>query len=125
MSTVVQQKAGTNNFQGRYAILHPWTGTVACENPVRGRWGGPPRGQQEIAVPATNTAFAQRGKLELASMVTATPQIGTLASNPSQLPIPVRQPHAKGCGCDTGGGSASALGALGVGLLLMRRRRRR
>ena len=32
---------GTNNFQGRYVILHPWTGAIACANPVRGKWGGP------------------------------------------------------------------------------------
>ena len=124
LSTVVEQHAGSNNFQGRYVILHPWTGAIACERPARGRWGGPPRGhEQSIAVPATNTAFAPRGKLELAAMVTATPQIGTLNSSASPLPIPVRQP--KGCGCDAGSGPASAVGALGVGLLLMRRRRRR
>jgi len=26
---------GFNNFQGRYAIRHPWTGPIACEHPVR------------------------------------------------------------------------------------------
>src|SRR5206468_3410740 len=26
--------AGGNNFQGRYAIRHPWTGPIACANPV-------------------------------------------------------------------------------------------
>src|SRR6185312_3062108 len=25
----------TNNFQGRYAIRHPWTGPIACKNPHR------------------------------------------------------------------------------------------
>ncbi|HMY18238.1 MAG TPA: DUF2330 domain-containing protein, partial [Polyangium sp.] len=33
-----------NNFQGRYAIRHAWTGPVACANPRRGIWGGPPGG---------------------------------------------------------------------------------
>ena len=28
-----------NNFQGRYAIRHPWEGAIECDNPVRGRWG--------------------------------------------------------------------------------------
>ena len=42
-------RGGVNNFQGRYVILHPWTGAVACEAPVRGRWGGPPGDAQEIA----------------------------------------------------------------------------
>ncbi len=116
---------GSNNFQGRYVIMHPWTGEVACASPMRGRWGGPPNGQQ-IATPATNTAFAPRGKLELASMVAATPQIGSLASKGSMLPMPVRQPRANGCGCQAQqGGAASAAGALAVGLLVLRRRRRR
>ncbi|MBL0215061.1 MAG: DUF2330 domain-containing protein [Myxococcales bacterium] len=116
---------GSNNFQGRYVIMHPWSGAVACASPNRGRWGGPPNGQQ-IATPATNTAFAPRGKLELASMVAATPQIGTLASKGSMLPMPVRQPRANGCGCQAAGsGAAAGAGALGVGLLLLRKRRRR
>ena len=123
LSTALAQKAGMNSFQGRYVIMHPWTGSVACASPIRGRWGGPPDGQQ-IAVPATSTAFQPRGKLELAAMVTDTPQIGQLASSGSTLPIPVRAPRAKGCGCETGGGPISALGAIGVGLILLRRRRR-
>jgi hypothetical protein len=34
-------KASRNRFQGRYIIRHPWEGDVDCENPRRGRWGGP------------------------------------------------------------------------------------
>jgi hypothetical protein len=59
-----------SNFQGRYAIRHPWKGPIACDKPVRGRWGGPPSGvaaQKTIA--AQNLAFAPRGKLDLAAMV--------------------------------------------------------
>lgn len=33
---------GFNTFQGRYVILHPWTEDIACDDPVRGQWGGPP-----------------------------------------------------------------------------------
>lgn len=29
-------------FQGRYVILNHWKGELACEAPVRGRWGGSP-----------------------------------------------------------------------------------
>ena len=36
--------SSTNNFQGRYAIRHWWTGPIACKNPQRGVWGGPPDG---------------------------------------------------------------------------------
>ncbi|HWN80526.1 MAG TPA: hypothetical protein VNM87_00380, partial [Candidatus Udaeobacter sp.] len=64
--------ASYNNFQARYAVRHPWTGKIYCHDPIRGRWGGPPAGQQQIAagpVAATDLAFAPRGKIELASMV--------------------------------------------------------
>ena len=33
-----------NYFQARYAIRHWWTGKIACKNPQRGVWGGPPDG---------------------------------------------------------------------------------
>ncbi len=32
---------GTNNFQGRYVILHPWTGAVACPSPHARHLGRP------------------------------------------------------------------------------------
>lgn len=35
------QPGPINNFQGRYVILHRWEGKIACEEPIRGRWGGP------------------------------------------------------------------------------------
>ena len=37
-------EASFNNFQARYIIRHRWQGPVECENPVYGRWGGPPAG---------------------------------------------------------------------------------
>ena len=40
-----------NNFQGRYIIRHEWTGAIACENPVRGRWGGPPPASRSPPTP--------------------------------------------------------------------------
>ncbi|HEY0883321.1 MAG TPA: DUF2330 domain-containing protein, partial [Archangium sp.] len=47
-----------NNFQARYAIRYPWTGPVACKNPVYGRWGGPPQGQASAGTQAAkDTAF--------------------------------------------------------------------
>jgi hypothetical protein len=52
---------GQNNFQGRYIIRHPWEGKIACKNPIRGRWGGPPAGQQPPGTgTAANTAFEKR-----------------------------------------------------------------
>ena len=35
------QQAGSNNFQGRYVIRHPWAGPITCNEPRRGIWGGP------------------------------------------------------------------------------------
>jgi hypothetical protein len=43
------QDRGRNNFQGRYAIRHPWTGEIKCKNPVRGVWGGPPQARRAAA----------------------------------------------------------------------------
>jgi uncharacterized protein (TIGR03382 family) len=112
-----------NNFQGRYIILHPWTGAVTCEQPHRGRWGGPPS-QQIATQTATNLAFAPRGKVQLASLVARdVPQIGVMSSGSAQLPTPLR---AHGCGgCQTSGGAAGAFGvAACVGALVLRRRKR-
>ncbi|MCE9575327.1 MAG: MYXO-CTERM sorting domain-containing protein, partial [Deltaproteobacteria bacterium] len=113
-----------NNFQGRYAIRHRWTGAIACEHPMRNRWGGPP-GDQQIAdsapKAATNLAFAPRGQMALPDVVAQpVPELGITPG----VGLPPG-PRAGGCGCatDTGGGGA-ALGAVVVGLALGRRRRR-
>jgi hypothetical protein len=58
-----------NQFQARYAILHPWEGEVDCKKPRRGRWGGPPRGKSNQARAAGDTATAPRGKLSVREMV--------------------------------------------------------
>ncbi len=57
-----------NNFQGRYAIRYPWTGPVACSNPVRGRWGANPNGGASRPTAAQDTAFAPRDR-DLAGFV--------------------------------------------------------
>jgi hypothetical protein len=58
-----QSPYGQNTFQGRYVILHPWEGPIACAEPSRGRWGGPP-GSYDGSPPSTfgggNTAM-ERG----------------------------------------------------------------
>ena len=58
-----------NYFQARYAIRHWWTGPMKCPNPQRGVWGGPPDGNYQGTIAASKTAFAPRGKLQLASMI--------------------------------------------------------
>jgi hypothetical protein len=69
------QPSSTNNFQGRYAVRHAWTGPIACANPHRGVWGGkgPP-------TPARDLAFAPRGKIDLASILhTSVTELGITA----------------------------------------------
>ncbi|HLT35114.1 MAG TPA: DUF2330 domain-containing protein [Enhygromyxa sp.] len=72
-----------NQFQARYIIRHPWTGSVDCENPTRGIWGGPPKDRENKPAPtvARQLATAPRGG-ELASFVTAESQalLGVTAS---------------------------------------------
>jgi len=119
----------TNNFQGRYAIRHVWTGPIACQNPTRGRWGGPPDGSQiaEGTKSATNIAFAPRGKVQLPNLVAQDiPEIAVKAGEP--LPAGAGfQSKPQGCGCATGGIGGAAGGTLFAGflyLVMMRRKRR-
>jgi hypothetical protein len=120
-----------NNFQARYAVRHPWTGKIYCHDPIRGRWGGPPAAQQQIAAgprAATDLAFAPRGKIELASMVLEdVEEIGVTAGG--KRPAGWVDPRAaKGCCGVTGSdGPPWAEGLLVIGAVwlgLVRRRRR-
>jgi hypothetical protein len=143
-----------NNFQGRYAIRHPWTGPIACSNPVRGVWGGPPGGGGDAPPPrpAQDLAFAPRGGVQLASLVRQdVPEIHLKADLPLILPAPPppaqgvdtpqpaplpdeKTPRAQetgGCGAcaatrDPGlaRGAALALAALAAALAARARRRR-
>jgi MYXO-CTERM domain-containing protein len=125
-----------SNFQGRYVIMHPWTGPVQCENPQRGIWGGPTAqvagGPLQVA---TNTAFAPRGGAPLSSFL-AEPVEG-LSNDGQKLPSgPVKEtpfpeiPRRGGCAaCAVEGGpagrTAGALAALaGIFALWLRRGRR-
>jgi len=62
-----------NNFQARYAIRYPWTGPVACANPLWGQWGGPPEGQPQAGgtQAARNTAFVKRDEALVAKLAEA------------------------------------------------------
>ena len=133
------QKASMNNFQGRYAIRHEWTGEIKCDKPIRGRWGGPPPDKQQVAtgpVAATDLAFVPRGKLELAKVVRSdVPEIGVDSSAAAEPAAPAaggkkpegeatHQPKKEKKGCSAGGSSGPA-GALALLLLLALARRRR
>ncbi len=143
----------TNNFQGRYAIRHEWTGPVECKDPRRGVWGGPPRGEPSVGVQAgRDLAFAPRGQVQLAQLVAEdVPELDLKAAGAGAPPVsgdpakvdpattanagaggdkPADKPaeKKKGCGCAAGGDGAPAgtLLLLGVvGALVHRRRRSR
>jgi hypothetical protein len=80
-------QAPMNNFQGRYAMRHAWTGPIACQNPRRGIWGGPPAwlsgsggggGSQPIA--ATKIANAPRGAQLAVSLRSDVPELDIKAA---------------------------------------------
>ncbi|HQY64737.1 MAG: DUF2330 domain-containing protein [Myxococcales bacterium] len=110
-----------NNFQARYAVRHPWTGPIACANPVRGRWGGPPAGIEGDTrpKPAQGLAFAPRN-MQLASFLRSdAPELGVAAAGalvsgvgPSGSsapgPTPVPAVDAGSPAVDAGGPSADA-----------------
>ena len=130
---------GVNNFQARYAIRHEWTGPIACSDPLRGVWGGPPEGSQQVAqgpTAATDLAFVPRGKTQLAQIVRQdVPEIDVVAdrsAEPAQPEQPAQQggadskeykPKKEKEGCAVGGGGAWWLAALTLALLALRRRR--
>ncbi|MBO6938599.1 MAG: DUF2330 domain-containing protein [Deltaproteobacteria bacterium] len=130
------RSAGQNNFQGRYAIRHEWEGPIECENPVRGRWGGPPGGVQNPGIrPAQDLAFATRGALELPTVVrtdipelsidAAVPEEEEADERPASTPTIVGEVEEEsGCGSCAVNGSPAPAALLLLGLALMMRRKR-
>ncbi|HWO17199.1 MAG TPA: DUF2330 domain-containing protein [Kofleriaceae bacterium] len=133
------QPASQNNFQARYVIRHWWAGPIKCANPRRAVWGGPPDGGASQVIAASKTAFAPRGKLQLASMLTrdlweigykrasAAPPPAKPAQ-PAPAPAPTTKPTPPGPSTTPkkmwfGGGALAALLLLGLGSQLARRRR--
>ena len=120
--------ASTNNFQGRYAIRHWWTGPIACKNPRRGVWGGPPDGGYRQPIAASKLAYAPRGQLQLPTVVKRDLWEIGMKKAPAAAPSPkpsgggfATPPKTMGVGL--GGGIAG--GALLLGLLALVRRRRK
>jgi hypothetical protein len=110
-----------NNFQGRYAIRHPWKGAINCAEPKRGVWGGPPAGEETKPLQvAKDLAFAPRGTLQLASVVQHdVPEISlkvatATVSHAGELPAGAALQRGGSCGaCRIGErGEAPALGAV-------------
>jgi len=114
-----------NNFQGRYAIRHPWTGPISCSDPKRGVWGGPPEGQSSPRVrPAVDLAFVARdGSLE-SFLKQDVPELNISGLGPGlndPQTLKEKYPGAKGgCACRTSDiEPTSGLGQLGWALLAL------
>ncbi len=63
--------ASVSTFQARYVIRHKWPGAITCKDPMRNVWGGPWPGIGGSSAPiaARNTAYAPRGRTNLAAFV--------------------------------------------------------
>ncbi|MEM7137619.1 MAG: DUF2330 domain-containing protein [Myxococcota bacterium] len=105
-----------NNFQGRYVILHPWEGAVACDNPARGIWGGPNGRLEPRPLPAPNTmlkgATAPTLTNQLPALIeTAIPELDLRPGAPEPEPTP-----QDGTG-PTGGASTATSEGCNVGVV--------
>jgi len=90
------QPSSVNNFQGRYAIRHRWTGKIACANPKRGIWGGPPGGGMPQTKPGLNLAFAPRGQVQIAKSIKQdVPEIGLKKGKLDPIAPPKAPPPKK------------------------------
>src|SRR5262249_52237144 len=115
---------------------------IACTNPRRGVWGGPPGGgymaSKGSISPALNLAFAPRGTVALQDVIgrdlpeidvkmgvapTPAPRVAESIPNEPNAPPPVERP-AKKTGCCEAGGSAGGSAVLAAFALVVIRRRR-
>ncbi|MCS6901642.1 MAG: hypothetical protein RMJ98_16610, partial [Myxococcales bacterium] len=79
-----------NNFQGRYAIRHPWKGPITCKEPIYGRWGGPPRGTPEQTRAAMGVAFAPRGTVKISAFLAQdVPELDAKGEAAPVSPVPL------------------------------------
>jgi len=109
-----------NYFQARYAIRYWWTGPIKCSSPRRGVWGGPPDGRNNQVIASGRTAFAPRGKLELASVINR--DLWEIGYKKKATPKPTPPAGTKTMGfLYFGGGGLGALALLGL-LVLLRRK---
>jgi len=95
----------SNNFQARYVIRHPWTGPIACKNPSRGVWGGPPgrdpwsSGAPEVKAASKIGLLPRAGTLTLASFVRGAIPPESLLSSGGPTPFvvaPIAAPAGAG-----------------------------
>ncbi|RLB52883.1 MAG: hypothetical protein DRJ42_13565 [Deltaproteobacteria bacterium] len=105
-------------------MLNWWPGAIACENPRRGIWGGPPNGRRPPAASATNTAFIRRRRAPLERWIRDdVPEINLRRYRPPASAPPAPKTRGPVLG-KLGGGGVAAVGAM-FGLFLWRRRKTR
>ena len=124
-------KSPVNNFQGRYIIRHAWTGAINCENPIRGRWGGPPEGGGQKLEAAADIAFAPRGgDIALGSFLRQDVEeidfkVSEADKNAKFNPSGIQNKKSGCAGCASSGNSAGGLVLLILGIAVLSVRRRR
>ena len=127
------QPSGQNSFQGRYVMLNWWDGPIACDEPIRGRWGGPPtdvEASRRAPAAATNLAFVERGRNLDGFLAQALPSLGVSAGGAAHEatppPTPARSAGSGGCAsCAVGTGELGRSGAIALLLLCVALGRRR
>ncbi|MEO6575462.1 MAG: DUF2330 domain-containing protein [Polyangiaceae bacterium] len=141
------QAAKTNHFQARYAVRHAWAGAIACKEPHRGNWGGPPPGTKvdALAKAALEVAFAPHGTSPVDALVSpasikdldglaiAQPAMPVKAlvadASPdaasASLPTDEAKAGCKACTLQSSSASSSPAGLALLGLALLGWRRRR
>lgn len=133
-----------NAFQGRYVMLHPWEGPVACTAPRRGIWGGPPGAgtPQPVSPPSALQPVegapapvepminaSDRAFLSVSAAPAVSPELGVLPAPRANATTRTIAPPASqsGCAsCTASNASASPLALFACALFgawFMRRRR--
>lgn len=110
-----------NFFQARYAVRHWWTGAIACKNPIRRVWGGPPDGDDASVLTATKVAFAPRGRLALGQVITR--DLWEIGFKKQAAPAPTVKQPTKVKPIGAGAAVIGVLSALLLGLVVRRKRR--
>lgn len=130
------QASSVNNFQGRYVILHRWEGPIACENPQRGMWGGPPGRPEPRPFAAGNISLKGLQTKTLTNQLpgliqTDIPELDLEAGKPE---APKSDPGSKGEpkgdagsseGCSVSAAKSATLGWIAFAIVAMSLGRRR
>jgi hypothetical protein len=105
---------GSNMFQGRYVILHPWEKEITCAMPNRGQWGGPAgmTGTPPMTQATPNSALQGMAPKagDLTSLLAeSVPQLSVNAKNPIDPLKPA--PAANGAAGKSAGGASGTAAA--------------